>query len=87
MLAWFLVASDPWFGPDKLRHMTASYILTNAVAEAGLSPTQASGLVLGFGLSKELWDMGGRGTASWRDLAWDLAGVVLGYLVVEHMKR
>ena len=38
-------------------------------------------LALGAGIGKELWDLDGRGDASWRDLTWDLIGATTGVLL------
>ncbi len=77
---------DPWFGTDKLLHFGVSAGL------AGLSYGGASllwddvGLRLGVGASvavtagvaKELLDLAGMGTPSWKDLTWDLLGTAVG---------
>lgn len=81
--------SDPWFGRDKALHFTATASI--AVVGYGAStmltdhrPTRVAAavtLALGAGIGKELWDLGGSGDASWKDLTWDLVGTATGVLV------
>lgn len=81
--------SDPWFGRDKALHFTASASI--AIVGYGGSalltddrPTRtaaAATLALSAGIAKELWDLGGAGDASWKDLTWDLIGTATGVLV------
>jgi putative lipoprotein len=81
--------ADPWFGRDKLIHFAASGSLA-VVGYAGASmltenrPVRIGAgatLALGAGVAKELWDLGGHGDASWRDLSWDVIGAATGLLV------
>ena len=37
-------------------------------------------LALAAGIGKELWDLGGHGDASWKDLTWDAVGTATGVL-------
>src|SRR5690242_7187583 len=81
---------DRWFGSDKVMH----FALSADVAAGGYTfatglfhnvpPRLAFGAVasLGFGIGKELYDLTGHGTASWRDLAWDVVGTASGLAVV-----
>ena len=43
--------------------------------------TAAAGALL-VGVGKELWDATGAGDPSWRDLAWDGLGVLVGVFLV-----
>lgn len=81
--------ADPWFGPDKALHFSVSaalagggYGATAAIAEdrRWRLPVGAT-IALGAGVGKELYDLTGRGDASWRDLAWDVTGTVTGLAV------
>jgi len=83
VLALLLAAEDPWVGPDKALHLGASYIAYSAARTLGAERGEAAGITLTLGVSKELWDLTGRGTPSWRDLLWDLAGLSLG-VAAEH---
>lgn len=78
--------ADPWFGRDKALHFSVSaglaaggYGVTAAVADDRRWRLPAGALfALGAGVGKELYDLGGRGDASWRDLTWDLVGTATG---------
>jgi putative lipoprotein len=81
--------ADPWFGRDKALHFSATATIA-VVGYAGTSlfsddrRTRAgvgAGLALGAGIGKELWDLGGRGDASGRDLVWDVVGTATGVLL------
>ncbi len=78
--------ADEWTGPDKTVHFAVS-----ASIAAGLGVTVhhftgstgdavSSGLVgaLLAGVAKELLDLAGLGTPSWKDLAWDALGAATG---------
>ena len=79
---------DPWLGADKWQH----FGLSSALAAGGYGVGAACGwstggrLLLGGGVAltagvgKELWDLNGGGTPSWRDLTWDVAGAATGLL-------
>lgn len=84
---------DPWLGPDKVKHATASFGLTLGgqlvlTQGAGLSGDRAlpisAGTALALGVMKELTDR--RRTQSplfsWRDLVADALGVAAAALVV-----
>ena len=81
--------SDPWFGRDKALHFTATASLAVVGYGASTFATDdrllrvAAGVTLGMGagVSKELWDLGGAGDASWKDLTWDVVGTATGVLV------
>jgi putative lipoprotein len=77
---------DPWFGRDKALHFTisaglasAGYGVTAAIADdrAWRLPVGAT-VALAAGVGKELYDLTGRGDASWRDLTWDVLGTATG---------
>lgn len=74
---------DGWFGEDKLKHFVTTFLVTSLAASgaraAGLD--QGTSLVVGagtgavVGVGKELSDRRRDGTASFKDIVWDLAGV------------
>ena len=80
---------DRWFGRDKALHFSA----TASIAIVGYAGTAlvtedrrarvgvGAGLALAAGIGKELWDLGGRGDPSARDLTWDAIGAATGVLV------
>lgn len=83
-------AADELFGADKALHFSASFgIAAVGYLSAALvhEPTEgrlaaALGIALFAGVAKELLDSQGLGSASALDLAWDLAGAVLGTAIV-----
>lgn len=84
---------DLWFAEDKVRHFVYSYAITTGSAAAARTVTghQESiliGAALGLmaGVAKELYDKKGHGSASWRDLLWDAAGVTIGVLVAQQAR-
>lgn len=95
-LALLLMASsarasdpDPWFGADKALHFTAGAGLAVVGYGVAMPFSESRALRLGAGatlsllagLAKEGWDLAGHGTPSWRDLAWDAIGCVVGLAV------
>jgi uncharacterized protein YfiM (DUF2279 family) len=81
--------ADPWLGRDKALHFsaTASIAIVGYAATVPLSDDRraraavGAGLALGAGIGKEIWDLGGHGDASARDLVWDVIGTATGVLV------
>jgi|CXWL01.1.fsa_nt_gi putative lipoprotein len=79
----------PWWGPDKALHFSVSA----ALAGGGYGVTAAftddvrlrlgigGGVALSLGIAKELWDLSGHGSASWKDFTWDVIGVATGLLL------
>jgi putative lipoprotein len=77
---------DDWLGADKAEHVGAS----TAIGAGGdalvrpLVPDRAHArlfafeIALGAGAAKETWDALGHGDPSWKDLAWDAAGALVG---------
>jgi putative lipoprotein len=82
-------AADDWFARDKALHFGASAV----IAATGYGITTAfddrravalavgGGVALCAGVGKETLDALGYGTPSWKDLTWDLAGIVVGLAV------
>lgn len=79
---------DPWTGPDKALHFTASAALAGggyglgALGMDGVPGRLALGaaLALALGAAKEGLDAAGYGTPSWRDFAWDVTGAAFGLM-------
>jgi putative lipoprotein len=80
---------DPWTGADKAQHFAASaglagtgYGVARPFAGAPVpSLIAGAGLALSAGITKEILDLGGDGTASWKDLTWDAMGTATGVAV------
>lgn len=77
---------DPWFAPDKALHFTLSAGLASAgyggaalfTEHRGVRLAVGGGLALTAGAAKELADLAGLGSPSWKDFAWDAAGTGVG---------
>ena len=86
---------DRWFGPDKVKHFVTSAVVTGmgygalraTSAGHGSSLIGASGAALALGIGKEMRDRRAYGLFSTRDLAWDLAGIGAGAVMVSHAER
>jgi putative lipoprotein len=80
---------DPWFAKDKALHFGVSagiaggtYAMGAALFDArGHALLAASGATLAVGAGKELLDLAGYGTPSWKDFAADVAGMIIGLAV------
>ena len=83
--------ADAWFGEDKFRHFTMS-LATTSFAFAGLrslgagdaAPGGAAAIALAAGIAKEFYDVRVGRSFSYRDLAWDVAGVLAGYALARN---
>jgi uncharacterized protein YfiM (DUF2279 family) len=81
--------ADAWFGADKFKHFAMSYAIT-AFAFAGARSVLDGDTSLGLavaagsaaGLMKEFYDRARGRPFSARDLAWDAAGIALGFVMV-----
>lgn len=79
-------SSDPWWGPDKALHFAVSGGLAAASYGAASLAFDDRWARAGVGFSaavavgglKELYDATGHGTASAKDLTWDVAGALCG---------
>lgn len=79
-------ADDAWLGRDKALHFGASaaiagtsYGVTTAFTDRRpIALAVGGGAALFAGVAKEGIDALGYGTPSWRDLAWDVIGTVVG---------
>lgn len=86
--ASFRHADDPWWGPDKARHMLATAALSAGTsyalvreggAEADEGVTIGTGAALAAGVGKEVYDQRVKRTYfSGKDLVWDLLGGLAG---------
>ena len=83
--------ADDWLGRDKAYHFAAGCALGAGAAAAGHSAgwsedqsgAASLGVALAIGGGKEWHDQEAKGTCwSWKDLAWDMAGAMAGWLVV-----
>ena len=80
---------DPWLSSDKTLHFgvsvgiaAASYAASAAVFDArGHALLVAGGVTLAAGAGKELLDLAGYGTPSWKDFVADVAGTIVGLAV------
>jgi putative lipoprotein len=87
--------ADPWLGRDKALHFGASATIAGggygvaALIWDDTGPRLAGGgaLAAAAGLGKELYDLGGPGDASWRDLAWDAIGAATGLAIAWTIDR
>jgi uncharacterized protein YfiM (DUF2279 family) len=83
-------AGDAWLGEDKVRHLSMSYALvvfgTGAARGAGIDarPAEFAAVVgaAAAGVLKEVHDRARGGIFSYRDIAWNVAGIAAGILVV-----
>ncbi len=86
---------DPWLGPDKALHFAAGAGLAvggYAVASAFSDDVRVRLLVgAGAGLAgtaaKELVDLAGPGSASWKDFTWGAIGCAVGLAVAWAVDR
>ena len=79
-------AGDEWFAKDKAKHFAASAVLAAGGYALGatLYDSRAGRVAVGTvislsaGIAKEAYDARGNGVASWRDMAWNGIGLVVG---------
>ncbi|MDX1675343.1 MAG: hypothetical protein R3314_11160 [Longimicrobiales bacterium] len=86
-------AADRWIAEDKAQHFALSFAATSMAyggARLMLDPeparSSAVGLALILGLGKELIDARTGAGFSLKDLAWDVAGVALGYTFARQIR-
>lgn len=80
---------DDFWGRDKALHFSFSVVLSAGTYTASSFFFDAryprlllgAGVSLGLGAGKELADLAGLGTPSWKDFAWDVIGTATGLLV------
>lgn len=80
---------DPWLSTDKTLHFGVSagiavtgYAASTAVFDArGHALLVAGGVTLAAGAGKEVLDLAGFGTPSWKDFVADVAGMLVGLAV------
>jgi putative lipoprotein len=77
---------DPWCAPDKALHFAASSFIAGggygvtafATDDMAARAAVAASIAITAGLAKEAFDAAGFGSASPRDLVWDLVGTAFG---------
>lgn len=84
--------ADPWLAEDKLRHFALSFAATEMsfgaarlVVGRDTALPAAATTALALGLAKELRDRRAGGRFSFRDLAWNIAGVTAGVALVHNI--
>jgi uncharacterized protein YfiM (DUF2279 family) len=87
--------NDAWFSSDKVQHFFSSFFV-QSVSYGGLrelrvghvpSLALASGVTVTIGVGKEVHDSRHQGDPSYKDLAWDLAGLLSASLLLAHTRR
>lgn len=86
---------DPWFGRDKLKHFGASAAISAGGSALGAALFESEEAAAGFGVVlslgagglKEWSDSRGDGSASWRDMAWNVIGTSVGVGLVYLIRR
>ena len=88
---------DPWFGIDKLKHLSSSFVMTTTafyvqanIFEVADSRAQSNAglFTISLGFGKECFDIKKpNGIFSWRDLTMDVAGAGLALLFIEVVNR
>jgi uncharacterized protein YfiM (DUF2279 family) len=83
---------DKWFGEDKAHHFMVSAALTGfsyyaAKQELGMSQKNSNvaaiGVTFSIGIAKEVYDgVSGKGNVSLQDVVADVAGIVLGVVIL-----
>lgn len=88
-------AADKWFAPDKAKH----FLMAAFIQSASFSALRATGLsrhgsLVGAtvttslaSVGKELYDRVAGGDPSWKDLAWDGAGLLAATAVLRRTER
>lgn len=79
---------DPWLAPDKALHFAVSAGIAGVgytgaaffTDDVGVRLLVGGSLALGAGALKELLDLAGLGTPSWKDFVWDVLGAATGLL-------
>lgn len=89
------IETDDWFGRDKMLHFGTSAAIAAGGTWVGTRLFESDAGAAGFGLVlslgagglKEWSDSRGGGDPSWRDMAWNVAGAVVGAGVVYLWQR
>ena len=88
-----IIDEDKWFAMDKFWHWAMSFSLTGStyhLAYIRLEQEQTMALVeaisstLFFGILKEFYDLYTYGLFSYKDIIYDLLGIICGYFVFIH---
>lgn len=91
----FPLATDGWFGADKMKHFFVSaFIQSLAYGSAravGASHdgavVSATAVTVGAGLGREIYDGRVKRAFSYKDLVWDGAGLAAGMALVNNARR
>jgi putative lipoprotein len=75
--------TDPWISPDKAKHFFLSAFVESvsfsafraANAGRGISLAGGAAVSAALGVGREIYDYYHPGTPSFKDLAWDAAGI------------
>ena len=87
--------SDPWFAPDKAKHFFMAAFVQSAsfsgLRVVGMSRsaslTGSTVAASAVSIGKELYDLRFGGDPSFKDLAWDGAGIVAARALLRHTGR
>ncbi len=80
---------DDWFARDKFLHFSACAAISGftylfSIERLSRGETEGAAYSVSFtalvGLGKELYDKKHKGRFSWKDLLWDGAGLMVGYI-------
>ncbi len=85
---------DSWFAPDKAKHFfTAAFVQTASFgglramgASHRASLAGATAVTAAVSIGKELYDRQFGGDPSWKDLAWDAAGLLVASAMLHQTK-
>jgi putative lipoprotein len=71
--------ADSWVGRDKQLHFAGSVVIAGVTTAITKDETTGFIVATGIGIAKEIYDSKHRaGDASYKDLAWDIAGAWVG---------
>lgn len=88
-------SADAWIAPDKLKHFAISGFIESVsfasleALKAGRTPalTGAITLTAAISLAREIHDYRAKNEFSWRDLTWDLGGLLAALVVLRHTEH
>lgn len=84
---------DRWLAEDKLRHFALSFAATEmtyggarVIVDHDAAAATAVATALALGLAKELRDRNAGQHFSLKDLAWNVGGVALGFVLIRNIR-
>ena len=88
-------AGDKWLSSDKVKHFfMAAFVQSGSFGVLRLVGVERSGSLVGasvvssgFSIGKEIHDAKSGGTASGKDLVWDVAGIIAASAVLNRTER